>query len=60
MERLETVEIGRRLDGTKIIRNRFINDSINHLVKAQSYFTKDAKKLAKLRHRIELRKQNGL
>lgn len=55
MERFESVEIGRRLDGTRIIRNYFINDNINYLVKAQSYFTKDAKKLAKLRHRAILR-----
>lgn len=55
MERFETVELGRRLDGTKIVRNYFINESINYLARAQSYFSKDAKKLAKLRHKADLR-----
>lgn len=50
METLVTHEIGRKSDGTKIIRNFFFNkDTTNYLVKAQSYFTKDQKKKAKLK-----------
>ena len=53
MERFETVEIGVRLNGTKIVRNYFINDDYtNYLVKAQSYFTKEERKEAKRRHRL--------
>ena len=52
MERFESIEIGRRLDGSKIVRNSFMNDDdTNYLVKAQSYFTKLEKKQAKLSHK---------
>ena len=48
MERFETRVLGTRADGTKIVRNSFINDdNTNYLVKAQSYFTKEEKKMAK-------------
>ena len=58
MERFETVEIGRRQDGTKIVRNYFINDDdANYMAKAHAYLTKDEKKLAKLQHR-EKQKSN--
>lgn len=43
-----TQEIGRKKDGTKIVRNFFFNDDkTNWLIKAQSYFTKAEKKQAK-------------
>ena len=52
METLITQEIERKKDGTKIVRNFFFNnDKTNWLVKAQSYFTKDEKKQAKLNHK---------
>lgn len=52
METLVSHEIGRKPDGTKIVRNFFFNnDKTNYLVKAQSYFTKDEKKQAKLNHK---------
>lgn len=45
------MEDKRKKDGTKIVRNFFFNsDKTNYLVKAQSYFTKDEKKLAKFKH----------
>lgn len=51
METMVTHEIERKKDGTKIVRNFFFNsDKTNYLVKAQSYFTKDEKKLAKFKH----------
>lgn len=47
-----THEIGRKLDGTRIVRNFFFNnDKTNYLVKAQSYFTKHEKKVAKLTYK---------
>lgn len=59
MERFETKEIGRRLDGTKIVRNYFINDdNTNYLTKAQSYFTKEQKKVAKLNYKLKHHKIN--
>lgn len=52
MEILVSHEIGGKPDGTKIVRNFFFNDNkTNYLVKAQSYFTKDEKKQAKLNHK---------
>ena len=52
METMVTHEIGRKTDGTKIVRNFFFNnDKTNWLVKAQSYFTKHEKKVAKLQHK---------
>ena len=52
METFVQQEIGRRSDGTKIVRNFFFNpDKTNYLVKAQSYFTKDEKKQAKLNYK---------
>jgi len=52
METLVSHEIGRKPDETKIVRNFFFNDDkTNYLVKAQSYFTKDEKKQAKLNHK---------
>lgn len=51
MEILVSHEIERRKPDTKIVKNFFFNnDKINYLVKAQSYFTKDEKKQAKLNH----------
>ena len=48
METMITQEIGRKKDGTKIVRNFFFNDDkTNWLIKAQSYFTKAEKKQAK-------------
>lgn len=52
METLVTHEIGRKPDGTRIVRNFFFNnDKTNWLVKAQSYFTKHEKKVAKLQYK---------
>jgi hypothetical protein len=52
METLVTHEIGRKTDGTRIVRNFFFNeDKTNYLVQAQSYFTKDEKKKAKLAYK---------
>jgi len=57
METLVTHEIERRRDGSRIVRNfYFNNDKTNWLVKAQSYFTKHEKKLAKLQHKNDLNK----
>lgn len=51
MERVEIRIEGTRLNGTKIVRNFFINDdNTNYLAKAQSYFTKQEKKVAKLNY----------
>lgn len=52
MERVITQVLGERLNGTKIVRNFFVNDDkTNYLVKAQSYYTKEEKKIAKLNHK---------
>ena len=52
METMVTHEIGRKSDGTKIVRNFFFNnDKTNYLVQAQSYFTKHEKKVAKLKYK---------
>ena len=50
MERIETRVEGVRLNGTKIIRKYFINDTINYLGRAQSHFTKKQVKKAKLKY----------
>tara|TARA_B110000908_G_C10030812_1_gene347307 strand:+ start:245 stop:412 length:168 start_codon:yes stop_codon:yes gene_type:complete len=53
MERVETTEISRRSDGTKVVRHLLINDDkTNYLVKAQSYFSKEEKRAAKLNHKL--------
>lgn len=52
MEKLVTHIIETRDGGKKIVRNFFFNeDNTNYLVKAQSYFTKHEKKVAKLKHK---------
>jgi len=52
MELLVSHLIETKKDGSKIVRNFFFNeDKTNYLVKAQSYFTKDEKKQAKLNHK---------
>jgi len=52
METLVSHLIETKKDGSKIVRNFFFNeDKTNYLVKAQSYFTKDEKKQAKLNHK---------
>ncbi|MFY8248241.1 MAG: hypothetical protein ACOVJ5_00890 [Gloeomargaritales cyanobacterium] len=54
METLVTHEIERKKDGTRVVRNFFFNDDdTNYLVKAQSYFTKHEKKVAKLKYKTE-------
>jgi len=56
MEILVTHEIDKRRDGTRVVRNFFFNkDTTNYLVKAQSYFTKHEKKVAKLKHKASLK-----
>ena len=53
MEVMVSHEIERKKDGTKIVRNFFFNnDKTNYLTKAQSYFSKDEKKQAKLNQKI--------
>lgn len=52
MEVLVSHEIGRKPDGTKIVRNFFFNEEkINWMQKAQSYFSKAEKKVAKYNHK---------
>jgi hypothetical protein len=52
MEKLVSHEIDKKADGTRVMRNFFFNnDKTNWLVKAQSYFTKHEKKVAKLNHK---------
>lgn len=52
METLVTHVIEIKSNGSKIVRNFFFNeDKTNWLVKAQSYFTKHEKKVAKLKHK---------
>ena len=51
MERKITIELGRRTNGTTITRYHFINEDVNYLTKAHSYFTKDERKLAKWAHK---------
>ena len=55
MEKFISHEIERKADGTRIVRNYFINDDEkSYLTKAQSYFTKNEKKIAKLNHKNKL------
>ena len=52
MEVLVSHIIETKKDGTKIVRNFFFNEEkINWLEKAQSYFTKEEKKVAKYNHK---------
>ena len=52
METMVSHLIETKKDGSKIVRNFFFNeDKTNWMVKAQSYFTKDEKKQAKLNHK---------
>lgn len=47
--------VGQRANGTKIIRNFFFNsDKTNHLLQAQSHFSKHQKKVAKLVYKQQL------
>ena len=56
METLVTHELERKKDGTKIVKNFFFNDDkTNYLVKAQSYFSKDEKRQAKLNYKNSLK-----
>ncbi len=51
MERKLIQEIGRRSDGSSIVRVYFINDdNTNYLAKAHSYFSKNERKIAKFEH----------
>ena len=55
MEKLVSHEIERKADGTKIVRNYFINDdNTNYLTQAQSYYSKEEKKIAKANHKAKL------
>lgn len=52
MERIEVEEVGKRTNGSTIKRILLINDdNTNYLVKAQSYFTKNQKKIAKFKYK---------
>lgn len=56
METLVSHVIETKKNGSKIVRNFFFNeDKTNYLVKAQSYFTKHEKKIAKLRHKANIK-----
>lgn len=53
MEIQVTREVDRKSDGTIIHRHYFFNeDKTNYLTKAQSYFTKEQKKQAKLEYKL--------
>lgn len=55
MERVITSVIGTRPNGTKIVRNHFINGPTeNLLVKAHSYFTKEERTKAKSKYKAEV------
>ncbi len=55
MELLISHTIEQRSNGTKIVRNFFINnDKTNYMKLAQSYFTKHEKKVAKLNYKANL------
>jgi hypothetical protein len=52
METLVSHEIGRKKDGTKIVKNFFFNDDkTNYMTLAHSYFAKHEKKVAKLQYK---------
>lgn len=52
MEKFISNEIGQRPNGTKIVKNYFMNDTgINLLVNAQHHFTAHEKKVAKLQYK---------
>ena len=52
METMVTHVLEQKANGTKVVRNFFFNnDKTNWLVKAQSYFTKHEKKVAKLQYK---------
>lgn len=52
METMVSHVLETKKDGTKIVRNFFFNeDKTNYLVKAQSYFTKTEKKVAKYNYK---------
>lgn len=52
METMVTHVLEQKANGNKVVRNFFFNeDKTNYLVKAQSYFTKHEKKVAKLKHK---------
>jgi hypothetical protein len=52
METMVTHLIETKKDGFKIVKNFFFNnDKTNYLLKAQSYFTKDERKQAKLNYK---------
>ena len=52
METMVTHLLETKKDGIRIVKNFFFNDDkTNYLVKAQSYFSKDEKKQAKLNYK---------
>lgn len=52
MEKFVSIEIDREPNGNKRVKNYFLNnDKTNWLIKAQSYFTKVDKKVARLNHK---------
>jgi hypothetical protein len=52
METMVTHVLEQKANGTKVVRNFFFNnDKTNWLTKAQSYFTKHEKKVAKLQYK---------
>lgn len=54
--RVITEEIGKTIDGIRLVRNYFMyDDDTNYLLKAQSNFTKDERKEAKINHRKSLK-----
>lgn len=54
--RIVSHEVGKSIEGKPMYRHQLIyDDNTNYLVKAQSYFTKEQKKIAKLNYRLNKR-----
>jgi hypothetical protein len=61
METIITHQIESKKNGTKIVRNFFFNkDKTNYMVLANSYFTKDEKKQAKLNYEFNFSAREDL
>jgi hypothetical protein len=48
-----TEEVGKTVDGIRLVRNYFMyDDKTNYMLKAQSYYTKDEIKAAKVAYKL--------
>ena len=48
-----TEEVGKTVDGIRLVRNYFMyDDKTNYMLKAQSYYTKDERKAAKVAYKL--------